>query len=329
MLQQERDKIRQILSETVVSLINNGVTFNSELSVEGLLGVTVDKQEVFLVNIKEVIQSNDNNNSHYVANKEDASGATDLSRNQMPQLQEAASLQAAKKSSSQKSDMLSPPPLQRMVGPGSASNKTVTSPINISPPMNMEDVIAQVTRPELSRAQKRKSSSRSMIFGAETRKSSSSASISVSAAGKVHIMSQESQPVVTPVAAATSAEALSVTPSTDANPPADITVKEEKIDDEYELAANMPSNTGYAIQNSMRIDGLTGIMEIQPIDATQGALNSSESTYEPMEGAEQAVAGDSEIIRALYENTVDGKDLGNEKSEVWKLKCTCVLCTVY
>ena len=53
----DKEKIRRILAETVVALCNTGVDFISELSVEGLLGITVDQKEVFLVNIKEVIKT--------------------------------------------------------------------------------------------------------------------------------------------------------------------------------------------------------------------------------------------------------------------------------
>lgn len=51
----DKMKIKQILTATVVSLCNNGLSFDSELCVEGLLGITLDKKEVLLVNIKETI----------------------------------------------------------------------------------------------------------------------------------------------------------------------------------------------------------------------------------------------------------------------------------
>ena len=46
-----------IISETIIALCNSGLDFSSELSVEGLLGITLDGRDIMLVNIKEVIKS--------------------------------------------------------------------------------------------------------------------------------------------------------------------------------------------------------------------------------------------------------------------------------
>ena len=56
MLLEEQDKVRALLREAVTVLCKNGLTFDSELTVEGLLGVTLDNKEVFLVNINEQIK---------------------------------------------------------------------------------------------------------------------------------------------------------------------------------------------------------------------------------------------------------------------------------
>lgn len=53
----DRLKIKQILTATIVSLCNNGLSFESELCVEGLLGITLDRKDVLLVSIKETISS--------------------------------------------------------------------------------------------------------------------------------------------------------------------------------------------------------------------------------------------------------------------------------
>ena len=53
MLFEEQEKVKALLREAVTVLCRNGLTFNSELTVEGLLGITVDNKEVFLVNINE------------------------------------------------------------------------------------------------------------------------------------------------------------------------------------------------------------------------------------------------------------------------------------
>lgn len=51
----DKQKIKQILTATIVSLCNNGLSFESELCVEGLLGITLDRKDVLLVSIKETI----------------------------------------------------------------------------------------------------------------------------------------------------------------------------------------------------------------------------------------------------------------------------------
>lgn len=51
----DRQKIKQILTDTIVSLCNNGMSFSAEMTIEGLLGITLDHTDVFLVNIHEKI----------------------------------------------------------------------------------------------------------------------------------------------------------------------------------------------------------------------------------------------------------------------------------
>ena len=52
-----RNKVRTALREAVLSLCSNALDYTMELSVEGLIGVTVDKQDVFLVNVNEIVRS--------------------------------------------------------------------------------------------------------------------------------------------------------------------------------------------------------------------------------------------------------------------------------
>ena len=52
----DTDRVRIGLREAITLLCKTGLTFESELSIEGLLGITLDHNEVFLVNIKEVIK---------------------------------------------------------------------------------------------------------------------------------------------------------------------------------------------------------------------------------------------------------------------------------
>ena len=46
-----------MLSEAITMLCRNGLEFSEEFTVEGLLGITLDSKEVFLVNIKEHVLS--------------------------------------------------------------------------------------------------------------------------------------------------------------------------------------------------------------------------------------------------------------------------------
>ena len=56
-MDEARSKVRAALRETVLSLCNSALDYTMELSIEGLLGITVDKQDVFLVNVNEVVRS--------------------------------------------------------------------------------------------------------------------------------------------------------------------------------------------------------------------------------------------------------------------------------
>lgn len=56
-LKDDRQRVRDLLRETVTMLCKRGLSYNAQLSVEGLLGITLDDDEVFLVNIKETVQN--------------------------------------------------------------------------------------------------------------------------------------------------------------------------------------------------------------------------------------------------------------------------------
>ncbi len=51
----EKDRVKALLTEAVTLLCKNSITYQSEVEVEGLLGITVDKRDVFLVSLKELI----------------------------------------------------------------------------------------------------------------------------------------------------------------------------------------------------------------------------------------------------------------------------------
>ena len=54
-LQDDADRVRHLLAEAISVLCKNGLTFDTELCVEGLLGITLDKSDILLVNISETI----------------------------------------------------------------------------------------------------------------------------------------------------------------------------------------------------------------------------------------------------------------------------------
>jgi len=49
--------MKELLAQTIRLLCKNGLNFISELSVEALIGITVDQTDVFLINIKETVQT--------------------------------------------------------------------------------------------------------------------------------------------------------------------------------------------------------------------------------------------------------------------------------
>ena len=50
----EQERVRNLLIQTVTLLCRNGLQYESQLKIEGLLGVTLDENEVFLININEI-----------------------------------------------------------------------------------------------------------------------------------------------------------------------------------------------------------------------------------------------------------------------------------
>ncbi len=51
-----KERVQNAIVEAVTKLCRNGLQYSSELSVEGLIGITLDNKEVLLVNIKEVVR---------------------------------------------------------------------------------------------------------------------------------------------------------------------------------------------------------------------------------------------------------------------------------
>ena len=51
-----RQRIKTLLTETITRLCVEGLKFKSEISVEALIGITLDQEDVFLISIKETIR---------------------------------------------------------------------------------------------------------------------------------------------------------------------------------------------------------------------------------------------------------------------------------
>lgn len=49
----DQERVRLLLAETVTLLCKNGLQFNKQMKIEGLLGITLDESDVFLVHIDE------------------------------------------------------------------------------------------------------------------------------------------------------------------------------------------------------------------------------------------------------------------------------------
>ena len=57
-MKSDQARVSKLLTDTVTLLCKNGLVYSQEIKVQGLLGITLDKNEVFLVDINEVIGGN-------------------------------------------------------------------------------------------------------------------------------------------------------------------------------------------------------------------------------------------------------------------------------
>ena len=53
----EQERVKSLIADTVSLLCKNGLHYTKEFCIEGLLGITLDQDEVFLVNIKEIVKT--------------------------------------------------------------------------------------------------------------------------------------------------------------------------------------------------------------------------------------------------------------------------------
>ena len=50
--QAQQERVKHLLSEALPMLCKNGLNFSNEFCIEALIGITLDKNDVFLVSIK-------------------------------------------------------------------------------------------------------------------------------------------------------------------------------------------------------------------------------------------------------------------------------------
>lgn len=87
-LKADQQQVKALLTETIMLLCKNGLHFRSEFCVEGLIGITLDREEVFLINIKETVRCDQLSNAagSRVTDNPGASEADDQEK--QPDLQE-------------------------------------------------------------------------------------------------------------------------------------------------------------------------------------------------------------------------------------------------
>ena len=58
MAKEEQSRVRSLLLDTVSLLCKNGLTFKKQLKIQGLLGITLDEDDVFIVHINDAVGDN-------------------------------------------------------------------------------------------------------------------------------------------------------------------------------------------------------------------------------------------------------------------------------
>lgn len=77
MLTADQLRVKALLTETIMLLCKNGLHFKSEFSIEGLIGITLDGNEIFLVNINETVHHSPEDSSELDASQ--AAGSNEQS----------------------------------------------------------------------------------------------------------------------------------------------------------------------------------------------------------------------------------------------------------
>ena len=80
---QEKDYIRSMLKDTIKMLVKHGLTYKNKFNIEGLLGITVDDGEVFLISVNELVREDETSQTvdsdvEYVDTKVDIQGCSPI-----------------------------------------------------------------------------------------------------------------------------------------------------------------------------------------------------------------------------------------------------------
>lgn len=54
-----QDRIKSILKEAIVNMCNSGLYYQTEMRIEGLLGITLDRREVIIVNVHDIVRTSE------------------------------------------------------------------------------------------------------------------------------------------------------------------------------------------------------------------------------------------------------------------------------
>lgn len=72
----DQERVKNLLADTVTLLCKNGLNFRKELRVQGLIGITLDNDDVFIVHINERLSSSDDVATLHDNDKENSAGST-------------------------------------------------------------------------------------------------------------------------------------------------------------------------------------------------------------------------------------------------------------
>ncbi len=81
-MEDAQNVVRTMLSDTILALCKNTLPYNTQFTVEGLIGITLDTKDIFLININETIEKETENkkrDSSSITNEEDESAESETS----------------------------------------------------------------------------------------------------------------------------------------------------------------------------------------------------------------------------------------------------------